>query len=180
MKRPTCTLPCYQMFVKVFHKLLKHPAQIAPTHWLLYYSNPVEVLKKIFFRLLMQLYKLRSQLLGPFFIWFHFRSSYMIYFIHIYLEELTTAPAPGRGFWQIPTTGTDKMTNAWQMPGVGGWACLELTHTVRSFNSKRVQDSLGLQPNFTFIQDPFYALVSLISSISFERQGKPEFTQLCV
>ena len=38
----------------------------------------------IFFRLLTQLHKLRSQLRGSLFIWFHFRSSYMIYFIHIY------------------------------------------------------------------------------------------------
>ena len=29
-------------------------------------------------------------------------------------------------FWQIPTAGTDKMTNAQQMPE-GGWARLELT-----------------------------------------------------
>ena len=37
-----------------------------------------------FFRLLTQLHKSRSQLRGSFFIWFHFRSSYMIYFIYIY------------------------------------------------------------------------------------------------
>ena len=67
------------------------------------------------------------------------------------------------------------------MPGRGlGDEYAWKAQALRSFYSKRVQDSLGLQPNFTFIQDPFYAIVSLISSISFERQGKPEFTQLCV
>ena len=45
-------------------------------------SNPVEVPNFFFFRFLTRLYKLRSQLRGTFFIWFHFRSSY-IWFIHI-------------------------------------------------------------------------------------------------
>ena len=42
-------------------------------------DNFVEVLN-----FCMQLHKLRSQLRGSFFIWFHFGSSYMIYFIYIY------------------------------------------------------------------------------------------------
>ena len=42
-------------------------------------DNFVEVLN-----FCMRLHKLRSQLRGSFFIWFHFGSSYMIYFIYIY------------------------------------------------------------------------------------------------
>ena len=42
-------------------------------------DNFVEVLN-----FCMRLHKLRSQLRGSFFIWFHFGSAYMIYFIYIY------------------------------------------------------------------------------------------------
>ena len=38
-----------------------------------------------------QLHKLPSQLRGSFFLWFHFRSSHMIYFIYIYRFNVLTA-----------------------------------------------------------------------------------------
>ena len=44
---------------------------------------PLKLLN-FFFRLLTQLHKLRSQLRGSFFNWFHFHSSYMIYFMYIF------------------------------------------------------------------------------------------------
>ena len=61
---------------------------------------------EVFFRLLTQLDKFHSQLWGSFFIWFHFCSSHMIYFIYIYHIHLFHG-----NIW----------TRNWQAPNISGF-----------------------------------------------------------
>ena len=68
-------------------------------------SNPADVLN--FFRLLMQLHKLRSQLRGSFFIWFHFRSFYIWFIRYTFITFISFTGT----FW----------THNWPGPNISGF-----------------------------------------------------------
>ena len=127
----------------LLQKLYRHGLRGVPLLW---FKSMILKIEHTF--LLTQLHELRSQLRGSFFVWFHFRCSYIIYFIYIYHIHLFHG-----NIW----------THNWPAPNISGF----MAQMFRS--SHQYCEVTGSNP--VEVRNLFFRLITQLHSLRSQLRG---------